>query len=155
MKLKYPYAMYDNGEFQGTRTSKEWAEMLHVSVHLVRDYAREGRAYKGRYTFKAVQEDDVGDKRQVNADITALDLAGFKRSLKVGTKFVYESFRKDFVRGTRIASEKVIVVRKYPHVVELVSLKDPKRSVTMTYIELLKQKKPEQGRKYRGGDRDR
>lgn len=141
MKLKYPYAMYDNGEFQGTRTSKEWAEMLHVSVHLVRDYAREGRAYKGRYTFKAVQEDDVGDKRQVNADITALDLAEFKRSLKVGTKFVYESFRKDFVRGTRIASEKVIVARKYPHIVELVSLEDSKRVVTMTYTELLWQRK--------------
>jgi hypothetical protein len=141
MKLKYPYAMYDNGEFQGVHTSKEWAEMLHVSVHLVRDYAREGRAYKGRYTFKAVQEDDVGDKRQVNADITALDLAEFKRSLKVGTKFVYESFRKDFVRGTRIASEKVVVVRKFPYIVELVSLEDPKRSVTMTYIELLRQKK--------------
>ena len=76
----------------------------------------------------------------MNADITALDLTEFKRSLKVGTKFVYESFRKDFVRGTRIASEKVIVVRKYPHIVELVSLKDPKRSVTMTYIELLGQK---------------
>ena len=141
MKLKYPYAMYDNGEFQGVRTSKEWAEMLHVSVHLVRDYAREGRAYKGRYTFKAVQEDDVGDKRQVNAEITAQDLAEFKRSLKIGARFVYESFRKDFVRGTRIASEKVIVVRKYPHIVELASLKDPKRSVTMTYTELLKQKR--------------
>jgi hypothetical protein len=23
MKLKYPYAMYDNGEFQGARTSKD------------------------------------------------------------------------------------------------------------------------------------
>jgi hypothetical protein len=141
MKLKYLYAMYDNGEIQGVHTSKKWAEMLHVSVHLVRDYAREGRAYKGRYTFKAIQEDDVGDKRQVNADITALDLAEFKRSLKVGTKFVYESFRKDFVRGTRIASEKVVVVRKFPYIVELVSLEDPKRSVTMTYIELLRQKK--------------
>jgi len=133
--------MYDNGELQGVCTSKEWAEMLHVSVHLVRDYAREGRAYKGRYTFKAVQEDDVMDKRQVNAEITARDLVEFKRSLKVGTKFVYESFRKDFVRGTRIASEKVVVVREYPHVVELVSLKDPRRSVTMTYTELLRQKK--------------
>ena len=141
MKLKYLYAMYDNGEIQGERTSREWAEMLHVSVHLVRDYAREGRAYKGRYTFKAIQEDDVGDKRQVNAEITALDLVKFKRSLKIGARFDYESFRKDFVRGTRIASEKVIVVRKYPHIVELVSLKDPMRSVTMTYKELLMQKK--------------
>ncbi len=141
MKLKYPYAMYDNGEFQGVCTSKEWAEMLHVSVHLVRDYAREGRAYKGRYTFKAVQEGEVGDKRQADPVITARDLEEFKWSLKIGAKFVYESFRKDFVRGTRVASEKVVVTRKYPHIVELVSLEDPKRSVTMTYIELLKQKK--------------
>jgi hypothetical protein len=98
MKLKYPYAMYDNGEFQGVRTSKEWAEMLHVSVHLVRDYAREGRAYKGRYTFKEVRENEPGDKtQQADTEITALDLVEFKRSLKIGARFVYESFRKDFV----------------------------------------------------------
>ncbi len=142
MKLKYPYAMYDNGELQGVCTSKEWAEVLQVSVHLVRDYAREGRAYKGRFTFKAIRNDEPEDKTlQADTEITALDLVKFKRSLKIGSRFVYESFCKDFVRGTRIASEKVIVVRKYPHIVELASLKDPKRSVTMTYIELLRQKK--------------
>ena len=141
MKLKYPYAMYDNGEFQGVCTSKEWAEVLQVSVHLVRDYAREGRAYKGRYTFKAVRNDEPENKTlKVDTEITSLDLVKFKRSLKIGARFDYESFRKDFVRGTRVTSEKVIVVRKYPHVVELVSLKDPKRSVTMTYKELLMQK---------------
>lgn len=43
--------------------------------------------------------------------------------------------------GTRITSEKVVVVRKFPHIVELVSLNDSKRSVTMTYTELLRQKK--------------
>jgi hypothetical protein len=142
MKLKYPYAMYDNGEIQGARTSKEWAEVLQVSVHLVRDYAREGRAYKGRYTFKAIRNDEPEDKtQQAYMEITALDLEKFKRSLKVGSEFVYECFHKDFVRGTRITSEKVVVVRKYPHIVELVSSKDPKRSVTMTYTELLRQKK--------------
>ncbi len=36
---------------------------------------------------------DVEDKRQVNADITARDLAEFKRTLKIGARFVYESFR--------------------------------------------------------------
>lgn len=141
MKLKYPYAMYDNGELQGVRTSKEWAEALQVSVHLVRDYAREGRAYKGRYTFKAIRNDEPEDKTQlVDTEITALDLVKFKRSLKIGARFDYESFRKDFVRGTRVMSEKVIVAKKYPHIVVLVSLKDPKRSVTMTYKELLMQK---------------
>lgn len=141
MKLKYPYAMYDNGELQGVRTSKEWAEVLQVSVHLVRDYAREGRAYKGRYTFKAIRNDETEDKTlQADTEITALDLVKFKRSLKIGAKFDYESFRKDFVRGTRVMSEKVIVAKKYPHIVVLVSLKDPKRSVTMTYKELLMQK---------------
>ncbi|WP_313583315.1 hypothetical protein [Lacrimispora sp.] len=141
MKLKYPYAMYDNGENQGTRTSKEWAEMLGVSVHLVRDYAREGRAYKGRYTFRAVREGDVGDKRQVNAEITVQDLEEFKWSLRIGAKFVYRDYRKDFVKGSRISAEKVVVVRKYRHIVKLASLKDPERWVTMTYIELLMQKR--------------
>ena len=141
MKLKYPYAMYDNGEFQGVCTSREWAEMLHVSVHLVRDYAREGRAYKGRYTFKAIRNDEPEDKtQQADTEITVWDLERFKRSLKIGARFDYESFRKDFVRGTRVTSEKVVVAKKYPHIVELVSLKDPKRSVTMTYTELLRQK---------------
>ncbi len=148
MKLKYPYAMYDNGEFQGARTSKEWAEVLQVSVHLVRDYAREGRAYKGRYTFKAVRKDEPEDKTlQADTEITALDLVKFKRSLKIGARFDYESFRKDFVRGTRVTSEKVIVVRKYPHIVVLVSLKDPKRSMTMAYTELLMQKKDKMKKK--------
>lgn len=129
MKLKYPYAMYDNGEFQGERTSKEWAEILQVSVHLVRDYAREGKSYKGRYTFKAVCEENPEDLTQEDTKITAQDLREFRRSLRIGSKFVYEG------------SCKVIVVRKHPHIVELVSLEDPKRSVTMTYMELLKQKK--------------
>jgi len=134
--------MYDNGELQGVRTSKEWAEVLQVSVHLVRDYAREGRAYKGRFTFKAIRNDEPEDKTlQADTEITALDLEKFKRSLKIGAKFVYECFRKDFVRGTRVTPEKFVVAKKYPHIVVLVSLKDPKRSVTMTYTELLMQKK--------------
>lgn len=149
MKLKYPYAMFDNGEFQGERTSKEWAEVLQVSVHLVRDYAREGRAYKGRYTFKSIRNDELEDKtQQEGLEITVLDLEKFKRSLKIGARFDYESFRKDFVRGTRVTSEKVVVAKKYPHIVVLVSLKDPKRSVTMTYSELLKQKKDRARKKH-------
>lgn len=134
MKLKYLYEMYDNGVKQGERTSKEWAEMLQVSVHLVRDYAREGRSYKRRYTFKAVQEDQAEDNQQEYSKTTAQDLREFRRSLKIGSKFVYEG------------SCKVIVVRKHPHIVELVSLKDPKRSVTMTYMDLYKQRK-KSGRK--------
>ena len=129
MKLKYPYAMYDNGEFQGERTSKEWAEMLQVSVHLVRDYAREGRSYRQRYTFKAVREEQVEDNQQEDAEITIQDLWEFRRSLKIGSKFVYKE------------SCKVVVVRKYRNIVELVSLKEPKKSVTMTYAELFKQRK--------------
>lgn len=127
MKLKYPYAMYDNGVYQGERTSKEWAEMLHVSVHLVRDYAREGRSYKRRYTFNAVRENPE-DKQPEETEITVQDLREFRRTLKVGSKFVYED------------SCKFIVVRKYRNIVELVSQEDSKRSVTMTYMELLKQR---------------
>ncbi|WP_394526534.1 hypothetical protein [Lacrimispora sp. JR3] len=130
MKLKYPYAMYDNGVYQGERTSKEWAEMLQVSVHLVRDYAREGRSYKGRYTFKAVREERTDElTHPENPHITVQDLQEFKRTLKVGSKFVYED------------SSKVVVVRKYRNLVELVRPEDPKRPLTMTYAELYKQKK--------------
>ena len=129
MKLKYPYVMYDNGVYQGERTSKEWAEMLHVSVHLVRDYAREGRSYKRRYTFKAVREDQVEGNEPEDTKITVQDLREFRRSLKIGSKFVYED------------SCKIVVVRKYQNLVELASLKDPKRSVTMTYMDLYKQRK--------------
>lgn len=130
MKLKYPYAMYDNGVYQGERTSKEWAEMLQVSVHLVRDYAREGRSYKRRYTFKAVREENPEDKTQSeDKGITVQDLREFRRSLRIGSKFVYED------------SCKFIVVRKYRNIAELVSVEDSKRSVTMTYMELYKQKK--------------
>ncbi|WP_143321046.1 hypothetical protein [Clostridium sp. HBUAS56010] len=130
MKLKYPYAMYDNGVYQGEHTSKEWAEMLQVSVHLVRDYAREGRSYKGRYTFKAMREEKPEELTQPeDAKITVQDLQEFRRTLKVGSKFVYED------------SSKVVVVRKYRNLVELVRPEDPKRTVTMTYMELYKQKK--------------
>lgn len=135
MKLKYLYAMYDNGVKQGERTSKEWEELLSIPRQAIRDYAREGRAYKHRYTFKAVREENLEDKtQQEETEITVQDLREFRRSLKIGSKFVYED------------SSKVIVVRKYRNIVELVSLKDQKRSVTMTYIDLYKQKK-KSGRK--------
>lgn len=137
------YAVYDNGKLLGEHSSKEWEIILSIPKQVIRDYAREGRAYGGRYTFRTA---GIGIPReaeavQVDPEITAWDLAEFKWSLKIGARFVHETFRKDFVRGTRITSEKVVVVRKFPHIVELVSLKDPKRSVTMTYTELLRQKK--------------
>lgn len=129
MKLKYLYEMYDNGVKQGERTSKEWEDSLSIPMQVIRDYAREGRSYKHRYTFKAVREDPAEDNQQEDTEITVQDLREFRRSLKIGSKFVYED------------SCKAIVVRKYRNIVELVSMKEPKRSVTMTYMELLKQQK--------------
>ena len=135
MKLKYLYEMYDNGVKQGERTSLEWEELLSIPRQAIRDYAREGRSYKRRYTFKAVREENTEDKtQQEETEITVQDLREFRRSLKIGSKFVYED------------SCKVIVVKKYRNIVELVSLKDQKRSVTMTYMDLYKQKK-KSGRK--------
>ena len=135
MKLKYLYEMYDNGVKQGERTSKEWEDSLSIPMQVIRDYAREGRSYKHRYTFKAVREENLEDKtQQEETEITVQDLREFRRSLKIGSKFVYED------------SCKVIVVKKYRNIVELVSLKDHKRSVTMTYMDLYKQKK-KSGRK--------
>lgn len=77
----------------------------------------------------------------MNAEITVWDLEVFKRSLRIGAKFVYRDHRKDFVKGSRISVEKVMVVDKFPHIVKLVSVKNPDRWVTMTYAELLRQKK--------------
>lgn len=139
MKLKYLYEMYDNGVKQGEHTSKEWAEMLHVSIHLVRDYAREGRSYKRRYTFKAVREDQAEGNQQEDIEITVQGLQEFKRTLKVGAKFLYED------------SCKVSVVSKYRNIVELDSLNDPKKSVTMTYTELFKQRKNRSKKKLTAG----
>jgi hypothetical protein len=143
MAFENLYAVYEDGKLLGERTTKEWEEALSIPRQAIRDYAREARAYGGRYTFKTVgtgvsKETETG---QEDPEITAVDLEKFKKSLRIGARFVYESFRRDFVRGTRITTEKVIAVRKYPHIVELVSLKDPKRVVTMTYTELLRQKK--------------
>jgi hypothetical protein len=143
MAFENLYAVYEDGKLLGERTTKEWEEALSIPRQTTRDYAREGRTYGGRYTFKAVGTgvSKETETSQEDPDITARDLEKFKKSLKIGARFVYESFRRDFVRGTRITSEKVTVVKKYPHIVELVSQKEPKRSVTMTYTELLRQKK--------------
>ncbi|WP_313152084.1 hypothetical protein [Lacrimispora sp.] len=137
------YAAYDYGKLLGEHTSREWEIALSIKRQTIRDYAREGRTYGGRYTFRTTGEGVLKETEdsQEEPEITAQDLEKFKRSLKIGARFVYESFRKDFVRGSRYSTEKVIVMRKYPHIVELISLKDRKRIVTMSYTELLRQRK--------------
>lgn len=139
MGAKKLYAVWDHEKPLGEHTCQEWEELLSVPRQSIRDYAREGRIYKNR--FKIVLVENVEEASRVNQDITVQELEQFKRSLKIGAKFVYESHRKDFVLGTRLTSEKVAVAKKFPHIVELVSLENPKRSVTMTYAELLVQKK--------------
>lgn len=49
--------------------------------------------------------------------------------MKVGAKFMHED------------ACKVVVVRKYRNIVELVCFEEPKRFVTLTYMDLYKQKK--------------
>lgn len=137
------YAVYDKGNLIGEHTTKEWEDLLSIPRQAIRDYAREGRTYGKRYTFemakKIVSEQPEPDEK--NSGITMRDLVEFKRSVKVGDKFTYKSYRKDFVRGVRIEAEKMIVVRKFPHIVQVASVKDPKRTATMSYEELYKQKK--------------
>lgn len=135
---EFIYAAYDNGKLIGEKTSREWEKELPMSKQTIRDYARSGVAYKGRYIFRM-----VGDKPEDPEDtrITGADLEKFKRSLKIGARFVYRSYCKDFVKGARITVEKVAVIQKFPHIVKLASLKNPARVVTMTYMELLMQKR--------------
>mgnify|MGYP000080505345 CR=1 FL=1 len=137
------FAIYDKGNLLGEHTSKEWEKLLSIPRQAVRDYAREGRTYGKRYKFKIVgtitSEKPESDQR--DPGITMRELAEFKQSVKVGDKFTYKSYRKDFVRGVQIELEKMIVVRKFLHLVQVASVKDPRKTATMTYAELYKQKK--------------
>ena len=120
---EFIYAAYDNGKLIGEKTSREWEKELPMSKQTIRDYARSGVAYKGRYIFRMVE-----DKPQDQEDtrITGADLEKFKRSLRI---------------GARVTAEKVVVIQKFPHIVKLASLKNPAKVVTMTYMELLMQKR--------------
>ncbi|MDK2966495.1 hypothetical protein [Lacrimispora sp.] len=143
MTPKTLYAVYDKGTLLGEHTTKEWEDLLSIPRQAIRDYAREGRTYGKRYKFKMVGTvtSEKPESEQNGTGITMCELIEFKRSVKVGDKFTYKSYRKDFVRGVRIELEKMIVVRKFPHLVQVASVKDPKRIATMSYTELYKQKK--------------
>ncbi len=137
------FAVYDKDNLLGEHTSKEWEKLLSIPRQAIRDYAREGRTYGKRYKFKIVGTvtTEKSESDQKDLGITMRELAEFKWSVKVGDKFTYKSYRKDFVRGVRIELEKMIVVRKFFHLVQVASVKDPRKTATMTYAELYKQKK--------------
>lgn len=147
------YAGYDKGNPIGEHTSREWGELLSIPRQAIRDYAREGRAYGKRYKFEIVGTitSEKPELEQRDLGITMRELAEFKQSVKVGDKFTYKSYRKDFVRGVQIELEKMIVVRKFPHLVQVASVKDPERIATMTYAELYKQKKNRAKKKLTAG----
>ena len=84
--------------------------------------------FSGKSVTKETDQKDLG--------ITICKLVEFKRSVKVGDKFTYVSYRKDFIQGIQVESEKMIVVEKFTHIVQVTSLKDPKRTAIMTYAEL-------------------
>lgn len=143
MAFKTLYAVYDKGKLLGEHTTKEWEKLLSIPRQAIRDYAREGRTYGKRYKFEMMGTiaSENTEPDQEEPGITTHELAEFKRSVKTGDKFAYKSYRKDFVRGVRIESERMIVVKKFPHLVQVESLTEPKRTTTMTYAELYKQKK--------------
>ncbi|MDW2799880.1 hypothetical protein RZO55_20115 [Clostridium boliviensis] len=152
MALKTLYAVYDKGKPLGEHTTKEWENLLSIPRQAIRDYAREGRIYGKRYEFKMMGTiaSEKSEPDQEDTGITTRELAEFKQSVKVGDKFAYKSYRKDFVRGVRVESEKMIVVRKFPHLVQVESLTEPKRTATMSYAELYKQKKRRKKKKTTG-----
>ncbi|MEY8357121.1 hypothetical protein AALB39_27780 [Lachnospiraceae bacterium 54-53] len=145
MATKYLYAAYEGGEPLGERTSREWEHELSIPRQTIRDYAREGRTYGGRYTFQMIEKakpvpKEAEARRSAPEIVTVQELEKFKRSVKIGARFDYESYRKDFVLGSRIVREKVMVVRTFSHTVLLASIDNPGQEVTMTYAELLEQK---------------
>lgn len=142
---EYLYAAYDKGKLIGEKTSRDWEKELSISKQVIRDYARGGMVYGGRYTFRMIERDrpvlKEAETQQSHPRVTMQDMEKFKRSLKIGDKFIYQSYRKDFVKGSRVTAEKVVVVRKFPHLVKLTCIENPDREVTMTYEELLRQKR--------------
>lgn len=73
--------------------------------------------------------------------ITRRVVENFKKAVKIGDKAIYKSIHKDVENRTvRPILEKVVVVKKYPHIVLVVNPKKPKQIRSMTYIELLIQK---------------
>lgn len=69
------------------------------------------------------------------------DVDKIKESVKIGDKFIYKTIYKDVGDGTvRPKIERVAVVKKYPHIVQVVNAKRPGRLKSMTYIEILFQK---------------
>ncbi|RFZ77333.1 hypothetical protein DS742_19280 [Lacrimispora amygdalina] len=153
MAFKTLYAVYDKGKLLGEHTTKEWGDLLTIPRQAIRDYAREGRTYGKRYAFEMVGTvaSDGIETEPEDPGITMRDLAEFKQSVKVGDKFTYKSYRKDFVRGVQIELEKMIVVRKFSHLVQVASLADPSKTATMTYAELYKQKKNRAKKKLTAG----
>ena len=153
MTSKTLYAVYDNGKPLGKHTTKEWEDLLYIPRQVIRDYAREGRTYGKRYKFKMVGTiaSDGAEPEPEDPGVTMRELAEFKRSVKVGDKFTCKSYRKDFGRGVRIELEKMIVVRKFFHLVQVADLADPRKTATMTYAELYKQKKNRAKKKLTAG----
>lgn len=153
MTPKTLYAAYDKGKPLGEHTTKEWESLLSIPRQAIRDYAREGRIYGKRYKFKIVGTitSEKPESEQKDTGITMRELAEFKRSVKAGDRFSYKSYRKDFVRGVQIELEKMIVVRKFPHLVQVASVADPRKTATMSYAELYQQKKNRAKKKLTAG----
>lgn len=82
----------------------------------------------------------------IELPIYKLDMEKFRASVRHGDKFIYTSTYRTGIDGLiRPTKEEVVVVRKFPHFVQLVNPDKPYLIRSMTYIELLLQKM-EQGK---------
>lgn len=69
------------------------------------------------------------------------DVDKIKELVKIGDKFTYKTIYKDVGEGTvRPKLERVAVIRKFPHIVQVVNPKKPGCIKSMTYTEILFQK---------------
>ena len=76
--------------------------------------------------------------------ISIKDVENIKKTLKVGDRLIYRSMIKEETDERIVIpkSEKVVVVRKYPHLVQVENPRRPGNGIkTMTYIEILFQKR--------------
>ncbi|WP_143318899.1 hypothetical protein [Clostridium sp. HBUAS56010] len=76
--------------------------------------------------------------------ISIKDVENLKKALKVGDRLIYRSMIKEETDERIVIpkSEKVVVVRKYPHLVQVENPQRPGKGIkTMTYTEILFQRR--------------
>lgn len=98
----------------------------------------------GKSGWNKEKGEETMNNAWVRPIISIKDVENLKKTLKVGDRLVYRSLIKEETDEKIVMpkSEKVIVVKKFPHLVQVENPHRPGKGIkTMTYIEILFQKR--------------